>query len=87
MWLISIPSLVVATLRIPCTFMVATFGGRNWTIFSALLLLIPTLGVAWCLGNPETPFTTILAVAGWGGGNFVSSMANIAFFYPACEKG
>ncbi|WP_104108847.1 MFS transporter [Arthrobacter sp. N199823] len=89
-WLISIPSLVGATLRIPYTFMVARFGGRNWTIVSALLLLIPTLGMAWCLGNPETPFGTMLvvaALAGLGGGNFASSMANITYFYPAREKG
>ncbi|MFC8302251.1 MFS transporter [Specibacter sp. NPDC057265] len=89
-WLISIPSLVGATLRIPYTFMVAKFGGRNWTIISALLLLIPTLGMAWCLGNPDTPFSTMLAVAalaGLGGGNFASSMANITYFYPVREKG
>lgn len=89
-WLISIPSLVGATLRIPYTFMVARFGGRNWTIISALLLLIPTFGMAWCVGNPDTPFGTMLAVAalaGLGGGNFASSMANITYFYPAREKG
>lgn len=89
-WLISIPSLVGATLRIPYTFMVAKFGGRNWTIISALLLLIPTLGMAWCLSNPATPFGTMLAVAalaGLGGGNFASSMANITYFFPAREKG
>lgn len=89
-WLISIPSLVGATLRIPYTFMVARFGGRNWTIISALLLLIPTLGMAWCVGNPDTPFSTMLvvaALAGLGGGNFASSMANITYFFPAREKG
>lgn len=89
-WLISIPSLVGATLRIPYTFMVARFGGRNWTIISALLLLIPTLGLAWCTSNPDTPFGAMLAVAalaGLGGGNFASSMANITYFYPAREKG
>ncbi|MHA7269353.1 MFS transporter [Arthrobacter sp. HLT1-20] len=89
-WLISIPSLVGATLRIPYTFMVAKFGGRNWTIISALLLLIPTLGMAWCISDPTTPFGTMLAVAalaGLGGGNFASSMANITYFFPAREKG
>ena len=40
-WLISIPSLVGATLRIPYSFLVPIFGGRNWTIISAGLLLIP----------------------------------------------
>jgi NNP family nitrate/nitrite transporter-like MFS transporter len=89
-WLISIPSLVGATLRIPYTFMVPRFGGRNWTIVSALLLLIPTAGLALCVSNPGTPFGVMLLVAGlagFGGGNFASSMANITFFYPAREKG
>lgn len=89
-WLISMPSLVGATLRIPYTFMVARFGGRNWTIMSVLLLLFPATGLALCVGNPETPFGTMLAVAalaGLGGGNFASSMANITFFFPVREKG
>jgi NNP family nitrate/nitrite transporter-like MFS transporter len=89
-WLISMPSLVGATLRIPYTFTVSRFGGRNWTIVSALLLLIPTLGLAACVATPSTPFWVMLLVAGlsgFGGGNFASSMANITFFYPAKEKG
>ncbi len=89
-WLISMPALVGATLRIPYTFTVARFGGRNWTIVSALLLLIPTIGLALAVGNPATPFWAMLliaATAGFGGGNFASSMANITFFYPAREKG
>ncbi|WP_026553891.1 MFS transporter [Arthrobacter sp. 35W] len=89
-WLISMPSLVGATLRIPYTFMVARFGGRNWTIISVLLLLLPATGLAICTANPDTPFSTMLvvaALAGLGGGNFASSMANITFFFPAREKG
>ena len=89
-WLISMPSLVGATLRIPYTFMVPKFGGRNWTIVSALLLLIPSIGLAVCVSDPTTPFLTMLlfaGLAGFGGGNFASSMANITFFYPAREKG
>src|SRR3954463_3174657 len=89
-WLISMPSLVGATLRFPYTFMVPRFGGRNWTIVSAALLLIPTTGLALCVSNPGTPFGVMLlvaALAGFGGGNFASSMANITFFYPAREKG
>ncbi len=40
--------------------------------------------------NPGTPywvFCLIAATAGFGGGNFASSMANINFFYPASKKG
>ena len=89
-WLISMPSLVGATLRFPYTFMVPRFGGRNWTIVSAALLLIPTVGLALCVSNPGTPFGVMLlvaALAGFGGGNFASSMANITHFYPQRKKG
>ncbi|KUG61072.1 nitrate transporter [Kocuria rosea subsp. polaris] len=89
-WLISIPSLVGATLRIPYTFMVGRFGGRNWTVVSALLLLVPTVGLALAVADPGTPFAVMLllaATAGFGGGNFASSMANITYFYPVREKG
>lgn len=89
-WLISMPSLVGATLRFPYTFMVPRFGGRNWTMISAGLLLIPAIGLAVCVANPQTPFGVMLlvaALAGFGGGNFASSMANITYFYPQRKKG
>jgi NNP family nitrate/nitrite transporter-like MFS transporter len=89
-WLISLPSLVGATLRFPYTFMVALFGGRNWTIVSAGLLLIPAVLLGIVVSNPETPFGVLLLVAalgGVGGGNFASSMANITYFFPHREKG
>ena len=89
-WLIAVPSLVGAFLRVPYTFMVPLVGGRNWTIISALLLLLPTLALAWVVGRPETPFGLLLAIAalaGFGGGNFASSMTNISFFFPEAEKG
>jgi MFS transporter, NNP family, nitrate/nitrite transporter len=89
-WLIAVPSLVGATLRIPYTFAVPIFGGRNWTIISALLLLGPALGLAWAVGHPGISFTMLIgiaALAGVGGGNFASSMANISFFFPEREKG
>lgn len=89
-WLISLPSLVGATLRFPYTFLVARFGGRNWTIVSALLLLIPAGLLGVVVQNPETPFGIMLivaALAGFGGGNFASSMSNITYFFPQKEKG
>lgn len=89
-WLISMPSLVGATLRFPYTFMVPRFGGRNWTMISAGLLLIPAIGLAVCVADPQTPFGVMLlvaALAGFGGGNFASSMANITYFYPQRKKG
>lgn len=89
-WLVAVPSLVGSVLRLPYTFAVPRFGGRNWTIVSALLLVIPTVGLAWAVSHPTTPFWAMLliaATAGFGGGNFASSMANISFFYPEKEKG
>ncbi|MDT0214648.1 MFS transporter [Rothia sp. ARF10] len=89
-WLIAVPSLVGATLRIPYTFAVPAFGGRNWTVLSSLLLLLPASALAFVVTRPETPFGVLLlcaAMAGFGGGNFASSMTNISFFYPEAEKG
>jgi NNP family nitrate/nitrite transporter-like MFS transporter len=89
-WLVSLPGLVGATMRFPYTFAVPRFGGRNWTVVSALLLLIPTIGLAVMVSDPATPYWLMLATAataGFGGGNFASSMANISFFYPDARKG
>jgi NNP family nitrate/nitrite transporter-like MFS transporter len=87
--LVSVPTLVGAVLRLPYTFAVARFGGRNWTIVSAALLLVPTL-LAAIIMHPGTSFTTFLVVAaigGVGGGNFASSMTNINAFFPESRKG
>ncbi|KRF22963.1 MULTISPECIES: MFS transporter [unclassified Phycicoccus] len=89
-WLIAVPSLVGATVRIPYTFAVPLFGGRNWTIISALLLLLPASALAWVVTEPSSSFGLLLAcaaLAGFGGGNFASSMTNISFFFPEAEKG
>jgi MFS transporter, NNP family, nitrate/nitrite transporter len=83
-------SLVGAGLRIPYTLATATFGGRNWTMFSAFVLLIPTVGTMWLMGHPGLPLWPYLvcaALVGFGGGNFASSMTNINAFYPQRLKG
>jgi MFS transporter, NNP family, nitrate/nitrite transporter len=87
--LTSVPALVGAGLRVPYTFAVARFGGRNWTVVSAGLLLVPTV-LAAVLIKPGVAYSTLLllaAVAGVGGGNFASSMANINAYYPDRLKG
>jgi NNP family nitrate/nitrite transporter-like MFS transporter len=89
-WLAAIPSLVGATMRFPYTFAVARFGGRNWTVVSALLLLVPCTLLVVCVSDPTTPywmFVVAAVTAGLGGGNFASSMANISYFYPDAKKG
>ncbi|MGY1729629.1 nitrate/nitrite transporter [Geodermatophilus sp. SYSU D01062] len=87
--LTTLPTALGAAVRLPYTFAVATFGGRNWTIVSAALLLVPTVATAVVL-EPGVSYTTLLVVsclAGVGGGNFASSMANINAFYPDRLKG
>jgi NNP family nitrate/nitrite transporter-like MFS transporter len=87
--LTALPTLVGAVLRIPYTFAVGTFGGRNWTIVSALLLLVPCALIAIFL-EPGVSFSSLLVIslfAGVGGGNFASSMANINAYYPLRLKG
>jgi NNP family nitrate/nitrite transporter-like MFS transporter len=87
--LTALPTLVGGVLRLPYTFAVGVFGGRNWTIVSALLLLVPTTLIAIFL-QPGVSFTTLLIVAmfaGVGGGNFASSMTNINAYYPVRLKG
>ncbi|MET7882248.1 nitrate/nitrite transporter [Streptomyces avermitilis] len=88
-FIVSMATLVGAIVRVPYTFAVALFGGRNWTIVSASLLLIPTLA-AFVVMEPGTSFTTFLVcamLAGIGGGNFASSMTNINAFFPLRKKG
>ncbi|WP_405882092.1 NarK/NasA family nitrate transporter [Streptomyces sp. NBC_01136] len=87
--LTSMVTLVGAVVRVPYTFAVAIFGGRNWTIVSASLLLIPSVA-AFVVMKPGTSFNTFLLVgllAGIGGGNFASSMTNINAFFPLKKKG
>ena len=89
-WLAALPGLSGATLRIFYSFMVPIFGGRKWTAISTASLLLPAIGIGFAVQNPETSYATFLILAlmcGFGGGNFASSMANIAFFYPKKTKG
>jgi NNP family nitrate/nitrite transporter-like MFS transporter len=87
--LTTLPTALGALVRLPYTLAVARFGGRTWTVVSALLLLVPTVAAAVVL-EPGVSYSTLLVVAclaGVGGGNFASSMANTNAFFPAHLKG
>ncbi|MFF5081765.1 nitrate/nitrite transporter [Actinoplanes sp. NPDC000266] len=87
--LTAVPTLFGAALRIPYSFAVARFGGRNWTVFSASLLLVPAVAAAFLI-RPGVDYSTLVilaALAGVGGGNFASSMTNINAYYPDRLKG
>ncbi|NES31074.1 MFS transporter [Micromonospora terminaliae] len=87
--LTAVPAALGAVLRLPYTLAVARFGGRNWTVVSALLLLVPAVPMA-VLIEPGVSYATLMVLAcltGVGGGNFASSMANINLFFPERLKG
>src|SRR3954452_10533753 len=65
--LTSTATLVGAVLRVPYTFAVARFGGRNWSVVSGLLLLVPTVAAAFVLqpGTSFGVFTLMAALAGF----------------------
>jgi len=89
-WLVALPSLSGATLRIFYSFVIPIFGGRRWTALSTASLLLPTLWLGFAVQNPATPywmFVLIAILCGFGGANFSSSMSNISFFYPKQRQG
>ena len=88
--LAALPGLVGATGRLFYTYMPAIVGGRNWTLFSTALLLIPLIGLGNAVTNTATTydeFVVLVAMIGIAGANFSSSMANIGFFFPKSQKG
>jgi NNP family nitrate/nitrite transporter-like MFS transporter len=88
-FLVAVPTLVGALVRIPYTMAPAKFGGRNFTIFSAGSLLVPAVlgAIVMHPGTSYTTFVLVAALGGIGGGNFASSMVNINAFFPEGKKG
>ena len=88
--LASLPGLVGATCRLFYTYMPGLLGGKNWTLFSTALLLLPIIGLGSALQDTSTTYDELfmlVALIGVAGGNFSSSMANIGFFFPKKNKG
>ncbi len=88
--LMAIAGLTGATLRIPSSFFVRLFGGRNTIFFTTALLMIPACGAGIALQDKNTPlwvFQLLALLSGFGGGNFASSMSNISFFFPKKQQG
>lgn len=86
----AVATLVGGCARIPYTLGIAAFGGRNWTTFSALVLLVPAAGTIVLLANPGLPlwpYVLCAALTGLGGGNYAASLANVNAFYPQRLKG
>ncbi|MFJ5293234.1 MULTISPECIES: MFS transporter [unclassified Streptomyces] len=88
--LVAVPTVVGALLRLPYGHAVTRYGGRDWTVFATLILLVPAGLALYFVGRPGTPLWVYLligATAGVGGGTFASSMTNITALYPRRHQG
>jgi NNP family nitrate/nitrite transporter-like MFS transporter len=88
--IVAIASLAGALVRIPYAMAANWFGGRTWTTFSSLVLLIPTGGAIVLLAHPGLPLWPYLACAaltGLGGGNYSASLAKADGLFPQRRKG
>ncbi|SUG38267.1 nitrite extrusion protein 2 [Salmonella enterica subsp. arizonae] len=52
--LTALPSLSGAILRVPWSFVVPLFGGRKWTVFCTVILIIPCVWLGFAVQNPAT---------------------------------
>lgn len=89
-WLVAMPGLSGATLRIPYSFIVQKFGTRKVVTFATASLIIPVIGAAWVVQNPSTPYPLLMFLAflaGFGGGNFAAFMSSTSYFFPKKKQG
>jgi NNP family nitrate/nitrite transporter-like MFS transporter len=85
-WLPATALLMGALARFPLTFLVLKIGGM-WTTFIAnVAMIIPILGIAHVVQDPDTPFGVMLFWAGMAGlcagGQISSTAANINLWFP-----
>ncbi|MGV0042763.1 MFS transporter [Mycobacterium colombiense] len=83
-------ALVGGLARIPYALAANWFGGRNWTMFSAAVLLIPTVAAIVLMAHPGLPLWPYLvcgALTGLGGGNYSASLAKVDGLFPQRLKG
>ncbi|KAA1432543.1 MFS transporter [Mycolicibacter arupensis] len=88
--LAAVATLIGGCARVPYVRANAKFGGRDWAVFSSLILLIPTVGTLLLLVNPGKPlwmYMVCAALTGLGGGNYAAALANVDAFYPQRLKG
>ena len=88
--LTALPGLIGATGRLVYTYLPALMGGRNFTLITTGILLIPLVGIGCAVMDTTTPFWAFAAWFSFLGlalSVFSGSMANIGFFFPIKEKG
>lgn len=89
-WLAAMPGLAGGTLRIIHTFLIPIYGTRAVLSVATLIKLIPCIGLAFAVMNPNTPFWIFMVLAflaGMGGGDFSSYMPSTSLFFPKRLQG
>ncbi len=89
-WLIAMPGLAGGSLRLVWTFLPPIMGTRKLVTLTSGLFLIPLLGWALAVQNPNTPFAVLLilgGLAGLGGGAFSGFMPSTSYFFPRSKQG
>ncbi len=84
-WLTAIPGLSGGLIRLVYMFLPPIVGTRKLVGWTSVLLLIPMLGWYFALGNPSTPYGTLLLLSflcGIGGGCFSGYMPSTGYFFP-----
>lgn len=61
--LTALPSVSRALLRVPYSFVIPIFGGRRWTAFSTLILIVPCVWLGFAVQNPSTPYAVFVIIA------------------------
>jgi NNP family nitrate/nitrite transporter-like MFS transporter len=62
-WLAALPGLSGAVFRALYAFAVPIFGGRNFTVWSTTMLLLPTLWIGFAVQDPTTNYAVFAAIA------------------------
>ncbi len=89
-WLTAMPGLAGGLLRLVWTFLPPVIGTRKLVTLTTLLLLVPFIGWALAVQNPDTPYAVLLMLgvfAGIGGGAFSGFMPSTSYFFPRSKQG
>lgn len=89
-WLTAMPGLAGGLLRLVWTFLPPVIGTRKLVTLTTLLLLVPFIGWALAVQNPDTPYGVLLMLgvfAGIGGGAFSGFMPSTSYFFPRSKQG
>ncbi len=89
-WLLAIPGLASGLFRTIHSFLIPIFGTRLTVSVATLIKVIPCIGLAIAVMNPNTSFMFFMVFAfltGFGGGDFSSFMPSSSLFFPKRLQG